>query len=333
MTDKAGSGPGNGPSDFFPIRLDTLREESVVDFDVWIEQEDQIVLYRQSGMPLDSEVIDRLTENKITQLLVRLDDRQKFCSYVESHLSTIIDDPKLDEPEKARAVNLVATNLAQELIVEPDGDNVGRAQKLFVMMSAHADHKPDFLASAIRAASTDGQLQTHCVNMAVYSIALGSYLKIGDAAVLGDFAVAGFLADIGKSYVPPEILLKPAQLDDDDWKHVQRHPIQSVELVGRHFPDNSLIVEAIMQHHLRIDGSGYPKLRGDGNVDLMGQVVGIADAFDGITMERPDRPKSASFEALKILTQEMRGKFDDVLLKSFILCLGDVASGSIRSGK
>ena len=94
-------------------------------------------------------------------------------------------------PERRQAVNLVATNLAQELIVEPDGDTIQRAQNLFVMTSSHAEHKPDFLASAIRAASTDGKLATHCVNTAVYSLALGSYLKIGDASVLGDFAVAG----------------------------------------------------------------------------------------------------------------------------------------------
>ena len=330
MQNKTGSAAVVSPADFFPIRLDSLREDGRVDFDVWIEQAGQIILYRQSGMPLDAESIDRLVENKIERLLVRLDDQQKFCSYLESHLSNIIDDPNLGDPEKAQAVNLVATNLAQELIVEPDGDTIQRAQNLFVMTSSHAEHKPDFLASAIRAASTDGKLATHCVNTAVYSLAL---VKIGDASILGDFAVAGFLADVGKSYVPPEILSNPAQLDDDEWKLIHRHPIQTVELVGRHFSKTSPITEAIKHHHVHTDGSGYPKVRGDGNVDVMAQVVGIADVFDRITMERPDRPKSASFEALKVLTQEMRGEFDDVLLKSFILCLGGIASQSIRSSE
>jgi putative nucleotidyltransferase with HDIG domain len=101
--------------------------------------------------------------------------------------------------------------------------------------------------------------------------------------------MAGLLHDIGKIGTPEHILRKEGRLEPEERQIVQRHPV-----IGGHILEGikrmEPIREAILHHHERLDGSGYPDgLRGD-QVPLLARVVGLADAFDAMTSNRPYRP-------------------------------------------
>ena len=101
--------------------------------------------------------------------------------------------------------------------------------------------------------------------------------------------MAGLLHDIGKIGTPEHILRKEGLLEPEERQIVHRHPV-----IGGHILEGikqlEPIREAILHHHERLDGSGYPDgLRGD-QVPLLARVVGLADAFDAMTSNRPYRP-------------------------------------------
>jgi putative nucleotidyltransferase with HDIG domain len=106
----------------------------------------------------------------------------------------------------------------------------------------------------------------------------------------------GLFHDIGKIAVPDRILTKPGALDDAEYLSIQRHPADGAEIVS-HFGRLREAVPLIRHHHERWDGKGYPdRLSGD-DVPLEAYVVGLADAWDAMTTDRPYRTAMTVDEA------------------------------------
>jgi putative nucleotidyltransferase with HDIG domain len=106
----------------------------------------------------------------------------------------------------------------------------------------------------------------------------------------------GLFHDIGKIAVPDSILTKPAALDDDEFAVVQRHPADGAEIVS-HFSRLHEAVPLIRHHHERWDGTGYPDRLAGEQIPLEACVVGLADAWDAMTTDRPYRASMSVEEA------------------------------------
>jgi PAS domain S-box-containing protein len=124
-------------------------------------------------------------------------------------------------------------------------------------------------------------------------------LGLADDAVRG-VAVGATLHDIGKVAIPTRILTKPARLNDDEWALMKRHARDGHDIVA-HVEFPWPVPTMILQHHERLDGSGYPEgLSGDA-ILLESQIVAVADTVDVIASHRPYRPARLLEEALDLL--------------------------------
>lgn len=100
---------------------------------------------------------------------------------------------------------------------------------------------------------------------------------------------AGYLHDVGKSALPREVLDKPGALSAEEWRLIQTHPSIGEDLVKRHWPDAPVaVVEAVGQHHERLDGRGYPS--GVSALPLVAAIVAAADVYDALSVPRAYRP-------------------------------------------
>ncbi len=99
-----------------------------------------------------------------------------------------------------------------------------------------------------------------------------------------DLAVAALFHDVGKCFVPVEILQKPERLTQEELHYILRHPIDSGRMLLPKFGEQ--IAEIARNHHERLDGSGYPRGLCDGDISLSSQIVAVADAFDAMTSNR-----------------------------------------------
>ena len=121
--------------------------------------------------------------------------------------------------------------------------------------------------------------------------------------------IAGVLHDIGKMAVPVEILVKPGKLTDMEMSLIQRHPQAGYEILkGIDFPWP--VALATLQHHERLDGSGYPQgLKGD-DIILEARILAVADVVDAMTHHRPYRPAFSMQEAMEAISMG-RGRLYD----------------------
>jgi hypothetical protein len=143
-----------------------------------------------------------------------------------------------------------------------------------------------------------------------------------------DLMLAGLLLDVGKLAVPVTILAKPGRLNDSEQAFIRRHVRRGLYL-ARTAPDlPAAVEEAIIGHHERLDGSGYP--RGCRSVDIpaAARMAAIVDAYDALTLERRYAHAVPAHNALRVLDDESRTKFDAALLQFFTHVVGAWPTGS-----
>lgn len=134
-------------------------------------------------------------------------------------------------------------------------------------------------------------------------ILLGRDLK-PDLNVFIDAISALFLCDIGLSHLPEFVLGKEFCLSRDEQKRIRQHPIGSVEILGATKKISKTTLRAILEHHERMDGSGYPRGVGNEQLSWLGKLCGAVDSFVAMTMERPGKKRMPIVNSLKILYKE-----------------------------
>ncbi|QVK16841.1 HD domain-containing protein [Mycoplasmatota bacterium] len=129
-------------------------------------------------------------------------------------------------------------------------------------------------------------------------------------------AIAALFHDLGKIYVDDKILKKPAKLTTEEYENIKHHPENSAKYVKNiKYIDVSDIV---MQHHERIDGSGYPKgLKGD-EICIEAKIIAVADTFDAMTTDRPYRKALSAKRAIDEITSFKGILFDPAVVDAFL---------------
>jgi HD-GYP domain-containing protein (c-di-GMP phosphodiesterase class II) len=172
----------------------------------------------------------------------------------------------------------------------------------------------------------------HSINVCILAVALGRRLGLSREEV-SDLGVSSFLHDLGKLEVPKEILDKPAKLNDEERTIVEGHVHHGAEKLielksARRLPLRA--VQVALEHHLKVDLSGYPKYIRKKTTSLFSKIVKIVDYFDAITTKRVYRPKVLTREeALATMREKSGDEFDPLLLKVFISMIGAHPIGSL----
>lgn len=165
--------------------------------------------------------------------------------------------------------------------------------------------------------SKDEYTYTHCINTAFYSMLIGYWNNMPKDKLI-ELVCAALLHDIGKTKIPLEILNKKGRLDADEFEIMKSHASEGYEIV-KNIPDFSFdMKKAILLHHERMDGSGYPfGLKGD-LINLYARIISIADVYDAMTQDRIYKEKVSPFETFEMFLTEGIRQFDYHLLYNFM---------------
>lgn len=173
---------------------------------------------------------------------------------------------------------------------------------------------------------------THCVNVAIFSIALGRRLGL-TRLQLYDLGFTALFHDIGKSRVPIDVIQKPDALDEDEWRLVMAHPwlgVLALFQLREHseFPYRSMMVA--YQHHQKRDLTGYPRSLRIAEMTFFSKIVAVADGFDAATSRRvyTTTPLSPAGVLQEMRDNPRRG-MDPVVVKAFVALLGIYPVGSL----
>ncbi|MEJ8554918.1 HD-GYP domain-containing protein [Tepidibacter sp. Z1-5] len=157
----------------------------------------------------------------------------------------------------------------------------------------------------------------HSMNSSLISYQIGKWLDLKEEE-LKELTLSAILSDLGKMKVSKEIINKPNILTYEEYLEVKKHSIFGYKLIKGSNCINNKIKRAVLEHHERIDGSGYPRgIKGD-EISLYAKIIGIADVYSALTSKRPHRDRNTPFEAIKILEEEFVSKLDTKILYLFL---------------
>jgi len=170
------------------------------------------------------------------------------------------------------------------------------------------------LASVIEA--RDPYTGGHIWRVSRYSVLLGERYGL-DKNYLFVLEIGSLVHDLGKVGVSDGILNKQGPLSEQEFQVIRQHPVVGGE-IGQNHPLYPLVRYSILEHHERVDGTGYPgRLDGD-SITLWGKITAIADTFDALTSPRPYRPALPVDRVLSILSEGKGTHFDPHLVDLFL---------------
>lgn len=157
----------------------------------------------------------------------------------------------------------------------------------------------------------------HSINVAIISGIVGKWVGLAGEK-LKDLIFAGLLHDIGKSQIPLEILNKPAKLTSEEMEIMKNHTIKGYKMLLGEPGVNESILWGVLQHHEKIDGTGYPFGISREQINLFAKIIAIADIYDAMTSDRVYHIKQTPFEVIDEIKQETFGKLDPAICLIFL---------------
>lgn len=159
------------------------------------------------------------------------------------------------------------------------------------------------------------QEQEHGEQVSHLSAAIASAMELPEREI-EDVRTAGLLHDIGKIVLPPELVNKKEPLDDKEYESVQRHAEAGYQIL-KSIDEYVKLAEAVLYHHERWDGKGYPEgLKAD-EIPLSARILTVADAYAAMTGSRSYKPPRSQQEALRELQMHAGSQFDPEIIRIF----------------
>ena len=258
---------------------------------------------------------------------------------VENELKKIEQTPQKTEALVSLQIELIAAKKlhakAKKAVVSIFKDvRMGNALKFDDAVSLVNEinqsiiRNPSALICLSRLKTADNYTYLHSVSVCVLMIALGRQLGMKDD-MLKQAGIAGLLHDIGKVFIPDEVLNKPGKLTDEEFNIVKTHPVKGWEFLKNSGEVNDLILDVCRHHHERVDGMGYPdKLSGEA-LTLFARMGAVCDVYDAITSNRSYKKGWEPVESIRKMAEWNNGHFDEVVFHAFVKTVGIYPTGTL----
>ena len=230
----------------------------------------------------------------------------------EEVLPTTLD---LTLGDEADAFRWVQSSVETEGRV-PLTDAVAVVRSLSVAM--HGDSR--FVLPLLKLKEFDQYTTTHSLNVSVLSLGLAEALGY-PAKDTREIGVAGLLHDIGKTRIPIEILTKAGKLTDEEFATMKQHPVDGARIILEGEEELDLAASVAYEHHIMIDGGGYPAVHYDRECTLASRLVHVCDVFDALSTRRPYRDAWPSEKTTSYLEERAGVEFDPDIVSAFVRML------------
>lgn len=312
------------------VPIECIRENSLLGKNIYTSDGRCLL---KAGVVLTDVILKRIRELQIFSLYI-IDDyssyeiediikpelRQKYIAVIKETFSDIerissihnfekrnINQYTKHEKKYFKSINKIAEELLEN-----------------VLSNKHV------LLSLVDIKSMDNYTYSHCVNVAVISIVLGLSLNLSKRH-LTYLCIGALIHDIGKSFIPNEILQKPCELTPEEFEIVKKHPKLGYDFSGNFFGLSSHVKLIILQHHERFDGLGYPNGIAGDEISYLTRIVSIADVYDSLTSDRPYKRAMCPNDALEYLMSNSGTHFDYDMINVFCKVVIPFPQGTIVS--
>lgn len=272
----------------------------------------------EKTVPCEGDEVSATSESALSKSL-EVPDNWDTSKLIPEQLLDALSDHRMPPEQRSQVIYHHSREVMKGLLENPTIENIQASKAVIGDISECILADDQTAKNMLRITSHDFYTYTHSVNVGVTSLVLAKELfKNTDAHNLRELGVGFFLHDLGKVKVKAGVINKAGPLSKEEMKHMRIHPYQGrklLDLAGGMSEECRCI---LMQHHERVDGTGYPqRLKGD-EIHLYARICCIADVFDALTAERSYKKAMTTFEALTLMKNQMSDHFDRAMFNTFV---------------
>ena len=214
--------------------------------------------------------------------------------------------------EEVDAVDWIHSELKEDR-----GLHVLEAEAIVRSLSVAMHGDQQYLMPLLRLKRFDQYTTTHAMNVSVLTMALAEFIGL-ESKEIRAFGMSGLVHDLGKVTVPADILNKPGRLTDQEREVMNNHPAAGAQIIIETEEHLDLAAVVAYEHHIRIDGGGYPSLGFPRACHQASNLVHVCDVFDALRTHRPYRSAWETEQVLALVDLGSGTEFDYDLAQSFI---------------
>lgn len=167
----------------------------------------------------------------------------------------------------------------------------------------------------------------HSIAVGTLAASLGKWLNYSEEEIM-DLAIAGLFHDIGKLKISDDIINKPGSLTDEEFEIMKKHSRYSLEILSQTGEFNWDILMGVLQHHERMDGTGYPDgIKGE-KIHRYGRIIGICDIYHALTTRRVYKDKESPLKVAKYIRGESFSRLDPYMTRVFLKNISEFYVGN-----
>lgn len=276
---------------------------------------DVFQLYKPPGLEI-SEL--RISQGMHPRLHIQQKDRMTAAT--EVHKGFNVEIARSIDTGDISAVKSTLCDLVSETLAEPRAGTLQALPGTMDILVSGYSKQPGILRTFATISNKDYTTVIHSVNVMALTLSFCFYsgLSLPETKRLG---LSALLHDVGKAEIPTEILSAPRKLTSEEFEVMKSHPSIGERLIRQISRLGEDIALGALEHHEKLDGSGYPK--GLQKISFHGQLIGIVDCYEALTNEdRPYRRAKDPLDTLKLLKDDVEsGKFNRELFEKFCYSL------------
>ena len=279
-------------------------------------------IYSPEGKPL------LVAGTLLTETYIKSLERRGYDSvYIWNELAPDVEvDEAVNEITRVRATSIIAETFRS--VSENCRIDLQKISEVVNEIIDDLDANSDTLFSLSTIRCVDDYTFVHSVNVCILSLLIGS-VALSLKRDLRKLGIGAILHDLGKVKIDRKLLGKPGRLSREEFAQIQLHTVYGYEIL-REFPECSILsAHVALQHHERMDGSGYPRgLRGV-DIHKFARIAAIADVYDAMLSKRVYRDGTSEHKAMEYLLEEGKGLFDEGLVRRFAERVAIYPSGTV----
>ncbi len=306
---------------FTAIDIKKIKGNSMLNFDLYIKNDKNFILYKNRNLVLKFDELQRLYDKNLENFYIHNKDTKNFRSYLETNIGEMLESENIPVQKKAEVLFESAVNVVEDIFNNPrSGEAIQRSKEMVGHTVNFIVSAPNAFVNLMKIRRYDYYTFTHSVNVCTFLVSLAQKFNITDKQTLKEIGEGGLLHDLGKSMISSAIINKNGKLTKAEFDEIKNHPAYGVKIAKETRDITDVSLSIIGQHHEKVTGRGYPKGLQSSELNVYAKMASIVDVYDAITTNRSYSSAKSPMEAAQFLLS-IKEEFDSKILMTFIKML------------
>jgi HD-GYP domain-containing protein (c-di-GMP phosphodiesterase class II) len=323
------------PLDLVPIALDHVLVKAMAGLPAYLEQEQDgvthYILHCGGSARFSNFHRRRLQERQIRQIFMPREHHRQYRERVEVSLEAVATDESLTCMARAGLIYEMGWELLNEWMSGEVEDRLPRLEAVARAAAVLISSQRMVFAQFFACARHDDEIASHMTNVGIWMACLAHAMGENDWRALRNACMAGFLHDTGMRTLSRKMLYKPEEFTAEERRQMQTHAVAGTEYLKSRGVAEESWLRVALEHHERLDGSGYPAALKAEKIHPLAQMCAVVDSFEAMTSARPHKKRLKTIAEANGALQEPADKYDAGTVQAWIALLREASEqGAFR---